>query len=220
MEIMDRNQDRRNAEYQAYAERKVFSSVILCCVFWGFYIFNQTVDVVHIPGWVKAIFILISFLTAVKFVQVMSGNYEPKMKRRDRYRSRGDYFTENRYAYDSNSGGNNNNGSNSYYKFDNEPEETSWEYERAADQVKKEKAFYIHAAVYLLVNIFILFNNVVLDHEPLLNWENFYLPFFWGIGLAIQGCTVFFPDFLLGKDWEEKKIRELMKKDKEHQNYK
>ncbi len=36
----------------------------------------------------------------------------------------------------------------------------------------------------------------------------------WGIGLAIHGLNVFGTDKILGKDWEEKKIKEIMEKDK------
>ena len=38
--------------------------------------------------------------------------------------------------------------------------------------------------------------------------------FFWGIGLVAHGLSVFVPQFVLGKDWEERKIRELMEKNK------
>ncbi|RZJ51219.1 MAG: 2TM domain-containing protein, partial [Chryseobacterium sp.] len=40
------------------------------------------------------------------------------------------------------------------------------------------------------------------------------LPFFWGIGLAAHALSVFLPTFVLGRDWEEKKIKELMDKNK------
>ena len=45
-------------------------------------------------------------------------------------------------------------------------------------------------------------------------FKNFWGSFFWGIGLASHGLSVFLPNFFLGKNWEEKKIREIMEKNK------
>jgi hypothetical protein len=36
----------------------------------------------------------------------------------------------------------------------------------------------------------------------------------WGIGLFAHGLSVFLPNFILGKNWEEKKIRELMERNR------
>ena len=40
------------------------------------------------------------------------------------------------------------------------------------------------------------------------------LSFFWGIGLLAHGLSTFLPYFILGKDWEERKIKELMDKER------
>jgi hypothetical protein len=37
---------------------------------------------------------------------------------------------------------------------------------------------------------------------------------FWGIGLAAHGLSVFGNTIFFGQNWEEKKIQELMDKDK------
>lgn len=89
-------------------------------------------------------------------------------------------------------------------------------YREAARRVKKIKGFYIHAMVYFFVNIFIVgvkaFN---LDSkETFWEWDLLKLPLFWGIGLAAHGLSVFLPTMILGNNWEEKKIKELMEKDK------
>lgn len=91
--------------------------------------------------------------------------------------------------------------------------ESDIKYREAKKRVKTIKGFYIHATVYVVVNIFLIFINVKSDSDPL-NINNFWTPIFWGIGLAAHGLSVFMPNFILGKNWEEEKIRELMNKNK------
>jgi len=40
--------------------------------------------------------------------------------------------------------------------------------------------------------------------------------FFWGIGLVAHGLSVFGHDIFFGSNWEEKKIKELMDKEKKN----
>ncbi|WP_308993280.1 2TM domain-containing protein [Mariniflexile litorale] len=89
-------------------------------------------------------------------------------------------------------------------------------YERATKRVKRIKSFYTHAVVYVVINIMIVIVNIQnLDvGESYFQWHNFTTLFFWGIGLLAHGLSVFAPNFILGKDWEEKKIKDLMEKDK------
>ncbi|SEA06373.1 2TM domain-containing protein [Bizionia paragorgiae] len=89
-------------------------------------------------------------------------------------------------------------------------------YQRAAKQVKKIKGFYSHALVYIVINIMIVIINIQnLDPgESYFQWHNFITLFFWGIGLLAHGLSVFIPTMVMGKDWEERKIREYMEKSK------
>ena len=89
-------------------------------------------------------------------------------------------------------------------------------YLEAKKRVKRVKGFYIHFLVYICVNLFIAYLNYedLKPGESYFQWQNFFTLFFWGIGLAAHGLSVFLPNFILGKDWEEKKIRELMDKNK------
>lgn len=89
-------------------------------------------------------------------------------------------------------------------------------YREAAKRVKKLKGFYIHLMVYCFVNIFIIIAKVLsLDPgEKFWEWNLLKLPFFWGIGLAAHGLSVFLPSMILGSNWEEKKIKEIMDKNK------
>ena len=84
-------------------------------------------------------------------------------------------------------------------------------YERAKKRVDELKSFYSHLFVYLAVNAGLFLLNIITSPRHL--W--FYWPLIgWGIGLAIHGLSVFGTQNLLGKDWEEKKIREIMEKEK------
>ncbi len=84
-------------------------------------------------------------------------------------------------------------------------------YERAKKRVKDIKGFYIHALVYVLVNALILF----LKFQKTGNFDiKDWGIGLWGFGLAVHGLSVFLPSFILGRDWEERKIREIMEKNK------
>ncbi|PZX94840.1 hypothetical protein DOS84_04605 [Flavobacterium aquariorum] len=90
-------------------------------------------------------------------------------------------------------------------------------YELAYKRVKRIKGFYIHLLIYVLVNAFIIvssFNRSVLGTEVFFRWETFSTALFWGIGLVAHGMSVFGRDLFFGADWEERKIKEFMDKDK------
>lgn len=89
--------------------------------------------------------------------------------------------------------------------------ENNIKYLQAKKRVKQIKGFYIHALVYVLVNAVILILKFQKNGSIEFNDWGIGL---WGLGLAIHGLSVFLPNFILGKNWEEKKIRELMEKDK------
>ncbi|SKB83828.1 hypothetical protein SAMN05660776_0044 [Salegentibacter holothuriorum] len=84
-------------------------------------------------------------------------------------------------------------------------------YLRAQKQVKAERDFYGHLTSYLIViPVLGLFN--------FLTYDEFFWVIFpaigWGIGVFFHGLSVFNYNLLLGKNWEERKIKELMKKNK------
>jgi len=93
-------------------------------------------------------------------------------------------------------------------------------YQEALKRVKKIKGFYTHAIVYVFVNIMIVFLNVKnLDPgETYFQFKNFMTAFFWGIGLVAHGFSVFVPNWIIGQNWEERKIKEFMEKEKNNQN--
>lgn len=88
---------------------------------------------------------------------------------------------------------------------------------RAKRKVKSIKGFYSHLVVYILVNGFIIMSKFLSDGDWEIFWEyqSYSTAFFWGIGLAFHAFNVFGMDFVLGKHWEERKIKEYMDKHKE-----
>ncbi|QIY91731.1 2TM domain-containing protein [Chryseobacterium gallinarum] len=87
-------------------------------------------------------------------------------------------------------------------------------YQEAKRMVKRIKGFYMSAFIYVAVNIFLLFLNYegLKPGESIWHIEYFIVPVVWGVIQIFYGFTVFFPGFFLGKNWEDKKINELIDK--------
>ena len=90
------------------------------------------------------------------------------------------------------------------------------QYEEAVKKVKKLKGFYTHAIVYVVINIMVFIVNTqnLAPGESYFQFKNFLTAFFWGIGLLAHGMATFVPYFILGKDWEERKIKQLMEQER------
>lgn len=90
-------------------------------------------------------------------------------------------------------------------------------YKQAQKRVKQIKGFYVHATIYVFINALILIMNTH-NHQFTAGqdwWALLMTPFFWGIGLFFHWTRVFGPNFIFGKKWEERKIKELMDKEKQ-----
>ncbi len=86
-------------------------------------------------------------------------------------------------------------------------------YVKAVERVEKLKEFYQNLASYCLVIPFLIFINM--RFSPGFHW--FWFPIFgWGMGLVFHFLEVNNYNIFLGKNWEDKKIKEMM--EKEHQN--
>lgn len=84
-------------------------------------------------------------------------------------------------------------------------------YARAVDRVKKIKEFYSSLISYCLVIPFLAFINYKTS-----DFQWFWFPALgWGMGLIFQGFQV----FGFAKDWEERKIQEIMDRDKNSKKY-
>ena len=82
-------------------------------------------------------------------------------------------------------------------------------YERAKERVEKLKGFYIHFAIYIIMVPFFIFLNIKSTGFP---WAVFPIVG-WGFGVAGHAMEAFDYNPLLGKNWEEKKIKKLMDED-------
>ncbi|MFV5691856.1 2TM domain-containing protein [Flavobacterium sp. LT1R49] len=86
-------------------------------------------------------------------------------------------------------------------------------YYKAKKRVEEIKGFYGNLVAYIVVNIGLVVINLLTSPGHL--W--FYWPMLgWGIGVVFHGMKVFNYMPFIGKDWEEKKIKEFMDKEKEN----
>ena len=81
-------------------------------------------------------------------------------------------------------------------------------YKKAKKRAGELRGFYEHLIAYVAVNIMLVIINLVTSPDAL--WF-YWVTVFWGIGVIGHAIGVFGK---LGKNWEEKKIKELMEKDK------
>jgi 2TM domain len=83
-------------------------------------------------------------------------------------------------------------------------------YQQARTHVQQLRGLYVHAGVFVVVNLSLLLLNLITNPQSL--W--FYWPLIgWGIGLIAHAFVVLWSGGILGKEWEERKIRELMDQD-------
>lgn len=82
-------------------------------------------------------------------------------------------------------------------------------YLKAKEKVEKMKGFYANVISYIIVIPFLAFLNYKTTSFP---WVIFPI-LGWGFGLVMHGMEAYGYNPILGKDWEERKIREFMDKE-------
>jgi 2TM domain len=88
-------------------------------------------------------------------------------------------------------------------------------YYLAKKKVENIKGFYGNLTSFIGVNIILIIINLWTSPQYL--W--FFWPLlWWGVGVVFHGLKVFEVFPVLGKDWEERKIKELMEKERENKN--
>lgn len=84
-------------------------------------------------------------------------------------------------------------------------------YQKAKEQVSEIRAFYTTLISYAIVISLLAAVNYYFD-----GWEYpwFLWPAFgWGIGLYFQASSAYRWNLFMGRDWEERKIREFMERE-------
>ncbi|MGQ2985151.1 2TM domain-containing protein [Flavobacterium sp.] len=92
-----------------------------------------------------------------------------------------------------------------------EPNFEEQSYLRAKKRVKEIRSFYDHVASYIIVIPVLALINIYYTGGE--HWYK-YTAFGWGLGLAIHGIVTFLPSFF-GRGWEERKLNEILEKDKQ-----
>ncbi|PIB32346.1 histidine kinase [Gaetbulibacter sp. 5U11] len=83
-------------------------------------------------------------------------------------------------------------------------------YVRARKHVEELKEFYYNLISYCIVIPFLIFIN----YKTSWDYKWFFFPMFgWAVGLSFHAYKVFVNDGVLGKSWEDKKIKKFMEED-------
>ena len=80
-------------------------------------------------------------------------------------------------------------------------------YERAKGRVEILRGFYVHAIVFVIVNLGLAAYNLAMNPDRI--WFIYVLGG-WGIGLIAHGAYALGSGRFLGEAWQERKIREEM----------
>ncbi|PJJ07181.1 2TM domain-containing protein [Flavobacterium sp. 1] len=84
-------------------------------------------------------------------------------------------------------------------------------YYQAQKRVQEIKKFYEHLTVYVLCNPIVIVVNLMTSPEYLYFWWSLLG---WGIAIVLHGLKVFNFAPFFNKEWEERKVKELMEKEK------
>ena len=93
--------------------------------------------------------------------------------------------------------------------------ESDERYLKAVKRVEDIKGFYGNLSAYIVVNTGLIILNLVTSPDQI--W--FIWPLLgWGIGVAFHGMRVFNYMPFLGREWEEKKMKQFMDAEKRNGN--
>jgi hypothetical protein len=84
-------------------------------------------------------------------------------------------------------------------------------YERARRKVQQIKGLYVHVSVYCIVIAGLFLINFFSTRGT---WWFFWPALGWGIGLAFHAFGVYGTEALFGADWEERKLREILERER------
>ncbi|WP_299551590.1 2TM domain-containing protein [Seonamhaeicola sp.] len=88
-------------------------------------------------------------------------------------------------------------------------------YFHSKKKVENLMGFCWHAVVYIVVNVFILSVLYFVTNISFTAWYTYATAFFWGIGLGFHAIVIFGRNVVFGKGWEQRKIKEFMRKEEQ-----
>ena len=95
----------------------------------------------------------------------------------------------------------------------------------AKHRVKQVKGFYTHCLVYIIINSIITafkinrnFNNGETFSEAFFDLGTSMTWMLWGVGLGLHAFSVFGLPLILGKNWEQEKIKKYMEEELQNPN--
>lgn len=84
-------------------------------------------------------------------------------------------------------------------------------YERAKKKVRSIRGFYVNLGLYCLIMPVLVYIN--LNYTPDFYWFFFSMAG-WGLGILFHGMEAFGWNPFFGKDWEERKLKEILEKER------
>lgn len=102
-------------------------------------------------------------------------------------------------------------------------EDRSAAYLRAQRKVENLKGFYTHLIIYICVNLFVTYKKIEGNlengetlYEAIFDFSTAALWLLWGIGIIIHALNVFLENGMLGRNWEDRKIKEYLDREEKH----
>ncbi len=83
--------------------------------------------------------------------------------------------------------------------------------ERARRRLASEKGFYVHLVTYVVVITGLFIINLLTGPG---RWWFVWPAIGWGIGIAVHALSTFGLIGLLGRDWEERRLKELVEEER------
>lgn len=82
---------------------------------------------------------------------------------------------------------------------------------RARRRLMAEKGFYLHLATYVIVIGVLFLINAMTGSR----WWFVWAALGWGIGILVHAVATFGFGGFMGRDWEERRLRELIEQERE-----
>ena len=83
-------------------------------------------------------------------------------------------------------------------------------YKAAKSRVAQLRGFYVHLTTYIVVNVFLVVLNLLTSPDTL--WF-YWVTLGWGVGIVAHALQVYGSFTIFGKDWEDRKVQEYLKRD-------